>query len=166
MYIITENNGIINLDHYPRVGIYQHQETHILSAITVPDSIKRGDERITIAKYNQRVDADYTLLSLYSALAMGSNTWDPRSVISISQLWCEVKQEFSSDNNIWGLTKNAILNLIDTNKLTITYPAICNDWGTNLEAYKQQVSQRIIAYLGKTPIEFYLWEPSDQISIS
>ena len=71
MYVTTEENGIINADNYPRIDIYSDADAYVLCAFTErePD---RSDtkQRITIAEYNKRVDADYALIHLYRSLNM------------------------------------------------------------------------------------------------
>lgn len=117
MYIITENNGVINLDHYPRVGVYQHQSTHILSAITVPDSIKVGNERIAIATFDNKEDADYAFCQLIRSLQASVPIWDATDAECLSDLWSQIKQDCSGNK----LVEKAEISVAIPNKFTITY---------------------------------------------
>lgn len=125
MYVSTKENGIINSDNYPRIAIYPDADIHVLCAFTERDPYQSDPKRrIIIAAYNKREDADYALIHLYRSLDMGEKTWDSKNVLLLSDMWNEVKQKLSSNQNISEsfLIKSASLNITLPDQLTITIP--------------------------------------------
>lgn len=123
MHITTEERGIINPDNYPRIDIYPDVETYLLCAFT-----ERGldqsepKQRITIAAYNERVDAYYALLHLYRALDMAKNTWHSKDVPLLSDIWNTVKQKLSNDQHVSEFIKDASIDVTLPDQLTIKIP--------------------------------------------
>lgn len=98
MNIKTEKNGIINIDHYPGIGVRgKDYGTAYLCAFTVlkPKEIFVTGELIIIAEYDQKVDADYAYLKLSDVLSNTSRPpmRDPNSIEKISDLWDKVMTE-------------------------------------------------------------------------
>lgn len=123
MYITTEEQGIINPDNYPRIDVYPDADIYVLCAFTERSPNQNEPEhRITIATYNDRVDADYALIHLYRSLDMAKNTWNSKDVPLLSDIWNEVKQKLSNDKHVSDLIENASLNITLPDKLTITLP--------------------------------------------
>ena len=125
MYVSTKENGIINPDNYPRIAIYPDADIHVLCAFTERDPYRSDPKhRITIAAYNKREDADYALIHLYKSLGMGEKTWDSKNVPLLSDMWNEVKQKLSNNQNVSEsfLIKSASLNITLPDQLTITIP--------------------------------------------
>ena len=123
MYITTQENGIINPDNYPRIDVYSDADTYVLCAFTErsPDQ-SDPKQRITIAVYNEKVDADYALIHLYASLNMGEKTWDSKNAPLLSEAWDEVKQKFSNDQQASKLIKDAFLNIALPDQLIIKIP--------------------------------------------
>lgn len=123
MYLTTEKQGIINPDNYPRIDVYLDADIYVLCAFTErsPDQ-NEPKHRITIATYNDRVDADYALIHLYRALDMGENTWNSKDVPLLSDIWNEVKQNLSNDQHVSNLIKNTSLDITLPDQLTIKIP--------------------------------------------
>ena len=134
----------------------------------VPDSIKKGNERITIAKFEKREDADYALLMLFSFIQKGGHAWSPRSCPVLSQVWEKVKQKLSDDRHITLLTKNAILDVTGADHITIIYASRYEkEWDSDLLNCKQRkVSEEVVNHLQDSisPIRYCPWEASDEIS--
>ncbi len=125
MYVSTKENGIINPNNYPRIAIYPDADIHVLCAFTERDPHQSDPKhRIIIAAYNKREDADYALIHLYRSLDMGEKTWDSTNVPLLSDMWSEVKQKLSNNQNVSEsfLIKSASLNITLPDQLTITIP--------------------------------------------
>ena len=125
MYVSTKENGIINPDNYPRIAIYPDADIHVLCAFTERDPHRSDPKhRITIAAYSKREDADYALIHLYRSLDRGEKTWDSKNVPLLSDMWSEVKQKLSNNQNVSEsfLIKSASLNITLPDQLTITIP--------------------------------------------
>lgn len=123
MHITTEERGIINPDSYPRIDIYPEAETYLLCAFTERDlDQSEPKQRITIAVYNEKVDAYYALIHLYRALDMAKNTWHSKDVPLLSDIWNKVKQKLSNDQHVSDLIKNASIDVTLPDQLTIKIP--------------------------------------------
>ena len=79
-------------------------------------------QRISIAVYNEKVDADYALIHLYRSLDMKKNTWDSKNVPLFSDIWDEVTQKLSIDQRLSNLVNNASYDIALPDQLTITIP--------------------------------------------
>ncbi len=123
MHITTEERGIINPDNYPRIDIYPDAETYLLCAFTERDPDQSASkQRITIAVYNEKIDADYALVHLYRALDMAKNTWHSKDVPLLSDVWDKVKQKLSNDQHVSDFIKNASIDVTLPDQLTIKIP--------------------------------------------
>ena len=123
MHITTKEKGIINPDNYPRIDIYPDAGDYLLCAFTERDPDQNAPkQRITIAIYNEKVDADYALIHLYRALDMAKNTWHSKDVPLLSDIWNKVKQKLSNDQHVSELIKNASIDVTLPDQLTIKMP--------------------------------------------
>ena len=74
MYVMTEDNKILNLNHYVEIGIYPRNGTYKLQA-----SYLKGDKVIKddIASFEKQEEAEGALENLF--VSMGKKiTWDVR----------------------------------------------------------------------------------------
>lgn len=123
MHITTEEKGIINPDNYPRIDIYSDAGTYLLCAFTDQDPDRSAPEqRIIIAAYNEKIDADYALIHLYRALDMAKNTWHSKDVPLLSDIWNKVKQKLSNDQHVSDFIKNASIDVTLPDQLAIKIP--------------------------------------------
>ena len=123
MYVTTEKNGIINPDNYPRLDVYPDADTYVLCAFIERDPDQSDPkQRITIAVYKKKEDADYALIHLYRSLDLGKKTWDSKNAPLLSDMWNEVKQKLSNDPQVSTFIKNAFLNITLPDQLTINIP--------------------------------------------
>ena len=123
MYITTQENGIINSDNYPRIDVYSDDDTYVLCAFTERDPDQSGPkQRISIAVYNEKVNAYYALVHLYRSLDMEKNTWDSKNVSLFSDIWDKVKQKLSNDQRLSKLVNNASHDIALPDQLTINIP--------------------------------------------
>ena len=123
MYITTENNGIINSDNYPRIDVYSDDNTYVLCAFTERDPDQSDPkQRISIAVYNEKVNAYYALIHLYRYLDMEKNTWDSKNVPLFSDIWDKVKQKLSNDQRLSKLVNNVSHDIALPAQLTINIP--------------------------------------------
>ncbi len=130
MYVTTKENGIINPDNYPRIDIYPDADTYALCAFTEREPDRSAPkQRITIAVYDKKVDADYALIHLYRSLNMEKRTWDSQNVPLLSDMWDEVKQKLSNDQYVSNIIQNASLNITLPDTLTIIIPYTPADEG-------------------------------------
>ena len=169
MYVTTEKNGIINPDNYPRLDVHPDADTYVLCAFTERDPNQSDPkQRITIAVYNKKEDADYALIHLYRSLDMGEKTWDSKNVPLFSNMWNEVIQKLSNDQNVSEsfLIKSASLNITLPDQLTVTIPYARPDEHINhknpkeigdketdfIQSESKKVSDELITVLQQNPI--------------
>ena len=80
MYIKTEDNEIINLNHYPRVVLYPDKGRFQLCAIIKPDitsdTVDDSYRKIIIALFENDEEARLALDDLYSSISDSRPTWD------------------------------------------------------------------------------------------
>lgn len=175
MYIKTTEHGIINLDHYPRVAVSYDQKSYLLCVFTEKNPSNPKNPKITIAKYNERVDADYALAELYCVLGTGGSTWDPGSAPLVSDIWYMVKLNHQRDTEIRALTKDVILKVTGTGNIIIEYSSeYDNRWDKDaLETKQQIVGDDLVESLRNSkifkdekipsPIQHCFWKSSDEI---
>ena len=74
MYIMTEDNKILNLDHYFKIGIYLRNGTYKLRA-----NYLKGDKSIPdeIASFEKQEEAEGALTELFQSMSK-HRTWDVR----------------------------------------------------------------------------------------
>lgn len=164
MYVTTEKQGIINPSNYPRIDVYPDADIYVLCAFTERSPDRNEPEyRVTIATYNDRVDADYALIHLYRSLDIGENTWDPKNVPLLSDMWNKVKQKLSNEENVSEsfLIKSASLTLSLPDQLTITIPYTGADEYINqknpkeinfINSESKKVSDGLIDVLKEDPV--------------
>ncbi|MDE0481098.1 MAG: hypothetical protein OXI67_00840 [Candidatus Poribacteria bacterium] len=118
MYVKTIQDGVINLAHYPRINVYPDQNSYFLCAFSKPEfyAVEPYD-RLVIARFSKREDADYALYHLFKSLDTEKPTWDVNSIILLSDLWYEIKQECKGND----LIRNADVSVTGVNEVTITY---------------------------------------------
>ena len=118
MFIKTENNGIINLNLYPRIGVFsQHnRKPYFLCAFTklIPGS---EHERINIAKFDEEADVNYAICSLLKAIDSGESVWDPSAIKLPSVLWREIIEESTYD----GLIRKDIPGISGLHNVQVIY---------------------------------------------
>ncbi len=124
MFIMTENNRIINLNCYPSIIVETDRaepNMYRLRAISGTDSegILVG---YPIATFNEKADADYAYHNLFKAMTAEKPTWNARTAEPLSSLWSKVKQEFSEDVISPESLAQLELNVSDLHEITITYP--------------------------------------------
>ena len=80
MYVKTEDNELINLNHYPRVVLYPDRGNFQLCAIikpdTMPDTIADPYQKIQIAVFRDDEEARDALDDLFSNIREGKLAWD------------------------------------------------------------------------------------------
>lgn len=159
MHITTEEKGIINPDNYPRIDIYSDAGTYLLCAFTERDPDRSAPkQRITIAAYNEKIDADYALIHLYRALDMAKNTWHSKDVPLLSDMWNKVKQKLSNDQHVSEFIKNASIDVTLPDQLTIKilYPGPedeIDDKETDfITIQARKVSNELINLLKEDPV--------------
>lgn len=78
MFVKTENQGIINLNHYRSVEVHPRQGTYALRAITSRHYEKRRGYD-DIATFDEEKVAVAAFDSLFTALGKGDHAWDVSS---------------------------------------------------------------------------------------
>lgn len=118
MYVKTTQEGVINIAHYPRLNVYPDMNSYLLCAFSKPAFYaSEPDERIVIARYSRKEDADYALYHLFKSLDAKKPTWDVSNVKLLSVLWHQIKQDCTGSD----LVRNADINVTGLNEVTITY---------------------------------------------
>ena len=118
MYVKTIQNGVINLAHYPRVNVYPDRNSYFLCAFSKPSFYAaEPDERVAIAKFSKKEDADYALCLLFKSLDAENPTWDVSNVKRLSDLWHQIKQACKGND----LVRDAEISVTGSNEVTITY---------------------------------------------
>ena len=154
MYVTTEKNGIINPDNYPRIDVSPDADTYVLCAFTERDPNQSDPkQRITIAVYNKKEDADYALIHLYRSLNLDAKTWDSKNVPLLSNMWNEVIQKLSNDPQVSKFIKNAFLNISLPDQLTINIPYTRPDEYINDEKARDKEIDFITAEVSKITTE-------------
>lgn len=96
MYIWTEDLDILNLDHYAQVTVRFHGATsHSLSALH-PSKSGRPKETI-IARFADKLDANYANCLLFKALMDHAGAWDVTAIVPLSRKW-ELVNTFFKDS--------------------------------------------------------------------
>ena len=124
MFIKTENNGVINLNHYPRIGVYSqyNRDPYFLCAFTKQTSGGEHHERINIAKFSEEADVNYAICSLLNAIDAGESIWDPQAISSFSHLWKKAKEKISSVAGVPQASLEKLhLSISGPRKITIAY---------------------------------------------
>lgn len=119
MFIKTENNGFINISHYPRIGVYSQYNTepYYLCAFTKQTAGDEIHNKISIAKFDEEADVNYALCSLFKAIDAGESIWDPNDIKLPSVLWNEIIEESTYD----GFIGKEIPIISGLHKVQITY---------------------------------------------
>ena len=118
MYVKTIQNGVINLAHYPRVDVYPDRNSYFLCAFSKPAFYAaEPDDRVVIARFSNRENADYALCHLFKSLDTEKPTWDVSNVEVLSDLWHQIKQECIGND----LVRNADISVTRLDEITITY---------------------------------------------
>lgn len=118
MYVKTTQDGVINISHYPRLNVYPDMNSFLLCAFSKPAFYAaEPDERVVIARYSRKEDADYALYHLFKSLDAKQPTWDVSNVQSLSVLWHQIKQECIGND----LVKNSNISVTGLNEITVMY---------------------------------------------
>lgn len=119
MFIKTENNGIININHYPRIGVYSqyNREPYYLCAFTKQSPGDETHNKINIVQFNEEADVNYALCSLIKSVDAGESIWDPNDIKLPSVLWREIIEESTYD----GLIREETPIISGLHKVQITY---------------------------------------------
>ena len=76
MYIKTEDNKIINLNHYRIVEVFQTRSDCLLRAILSTDSDKQRKHDETIARFDKEEEALIALDDLFSEIRGSKQVWN------------------------------------------------------------------------------------------
>lgn len=89
MYVKTEDNEIINLNHYPRVVLYPDKGNFQLCAVIKPDmkpdTIADSYGKIQIAVFKNDEEARVALDALFSNIREGKLAWDANAYKTLQQ---------------------------------------------------------------------------------
>ena len=116
-------------------------------------------KEVCIRVFEKQVDAEYARLCLDNSLSKGDEKWDAETFKSLSDAWLEAANKLSPDEldelssdelsndqhlrNIKSLMKSSKFVIINDETpilITIKYPFVCNDWGTDLlEEYQGKI---------------------------
>ena len=168
MFIMTENNRIVNLNCYPSITIETDRgepNKYILRAISGTDSegVLLG---YPIATFNEKADADYAFYNLFEAMTAEKPTWNAKTTEPLSSLWSKVKQEFPTDIISPDSLAKLELNVSDLHEITITYPRRGQS-GAPIGTSKEEpdIEKKLIEVLNTQPsteVEWKVkWESAD-----
>ncbi len=128
MFMILESEGIINLACYSRINVVPYNNKFQICAFLTNDRVALLDDRnfdlktITLATYDNELDANYCLWHLYHTLQSGEKSWNPEYVKMPSDAWKTTKKEFrSTELHIKNVVKTARLCLSGLCEWTIEY---------------------------------------------
>ena len=157
IYINTEDDKIINLDHYCSIEVDRPLRATRCKLIAVlPTTTKtERDRNETIATFKNEIDAHYSRSHLLKAIADSKPLWDVNTVKSLSEAWCKVKEDNPSMD---FLSKIEIISVSGLGEITIAYPIIYQGTGT-LGDKKKEVETLLINVLDEH-IKFK-WEASE-----
>lgn len=126
--MILESEGIINLACYSRINVVVYNNKFQICAFLTNDPVTSLEDRnfdlktITLATYDNELDANYCLWHLYHTLQSGENSWNPEDVKMPSDAWKATKKEFrSTELHIKNVVKTARLCLSGLYEWTIEY---------------------------------------------
>ena len=127
MYVATEKHGIVNLTCYPRIDVVTANNSWVLHAFRHADVIKSNFEGtlsgVSLATFDEEIEANYSYCNLFSSLESGKSTWDPKAVGSFSDLWEKVKQEIPSVTSVPQASLEKLeLSISGLQEITIAYP--------------------------------------------
>ena len=136
-------------------------------------SSSHGKETV-IRVFEKQVDAEYARLCLNNSLSKGDEKWSANTFKSLSDAWRDAanklsldkldelsSDELSSDQhlqNIKSLMKSSKFVIINDDfpiVITIKYPFVCDDWGTDLLAEYQR---KILCILSLECPYYITWE--------
>ena len=72
MYILTEDNQIINTDIYGNIRIHRN------NVVASNPNVGLGNERILIARCNDKPEAEKVILEIFESLFHEENTWNAK----------------------------------------------------------------------------------------
>ena len=153
--IKAKDNKIINLSHFPSIEVSGTLGSFNIQAVRSSKTSERVFENI--ATFEEKVDADYVLCSLFEAIRSDNAAWNVNTVKSLSALWSKVK----TDNESLPILERAEISVIDLGKVAIAYPSKCRRHH-DLEDQKEKVKSQLINALGQN-IKIR-WEPSDDLN--
>lgn len=146
MYIWTEEQQILNLDHYKRVDIVSVNDSYWLSAYETPKDTARDPYGIRIARFNNEVDAMYARCLLFKCLMDHAGAWDATAVPLLSDIWQSQKNCLAS--NIINSHRNFIysieISITGLDAVTLRYEKRWEQHlGSNIENYKKEVEEQL-----------------------
>ena len=126
--MILESKGIINLTCYPRITVVEYKDAfrvfaflELMPVETLADSNLHW-KTITLATFDDELDAHYCLWHLYHSLQSGEKSWNPENIKMPSDAWQTTKKEFRSTGfHIKNVVKTAFLCLSGFYQWTIEY---------------------------------------------
>lgn len=128
MYMILESIGIINLACYPSINVVEYKNAFLLCAFLELVPVASLDDRsldwktITLATYDNELDAHYCLWHLFHSLQSGKKSWDPADVQRPCDAWETTQSELLRTRlNIKHWVKNATLCYSGFYEWTIEY---------------------------------------------
>ena len=143
MFILTQNNEIINLHHYPRVCVQPNTGSELIAVTALAEqTFDPRKDTITIAIFDNSMDADYARNDLFKAIATGRPAWNVNAIKSLSDIWNKVK----ADNESLPLINKAELSVSNLNELTITYPSYyrgTENVDNNIEIVKPELQKAL-----------------------
>lgn len=137
MFIMTEKHEIINLNYYARIKVDRNEIKASVKPTILGD---KGDTSvsITVASFDESMDADYALHDLFKAIADGKPIWNVNTVTSLSSVWNTIRAEQGSV----ALMDRVKLSVSGLNEFTVTYPSYhkgTNDADKNIEIVKSEL---------------------------
>ena len=127
MYMILEQKGIINLSCYPRITVVPYKDAFRVCAFlelmpveTLADSNFHW-KTITLATFDNELDAHYCLWHLCHSLQAGVKSWATADVKRPTDVWQNAKKEIGTQLHIGRVIKTAVLRLSGFYEWTIEY---------------------------------------------
>ena len=144
MFVHTEE-GLINLNCYSRVDIVEDASIWSLAAFMEVNTTDFSG--ISLAEFDEEVEARYNLCCLYSALEAGETVWDPCEVEPFLDLWDKAKKALSAENKLHSPVPSYVLNTLKLNITGLREITIKNIRGNRArsitDAEKDAVEKRI-----------------------
>ena len=144
MYIWTEDHEILNIDHYAQVKVsFISDNNYTLSAFTSSESNTPYGK--PIARFSNKLDADYAQSLLFKALMGSTGAWDATAILHLSRKWEFVNKFFSdSDPNVWDLLRHCEIRVTGLEELTILYSSECESRLPNsLRTSKEEIEDKL-----------------------
>ena len=145
---------------YPYVSVISKEDDksylRVFTVLNPDEQLSLPNECITIAEYDEKIDADYALLDLYDNLSRRESTWDVSSVVKISELWDAVKKELhnSKPDAFEVLAERVILSVKQLGKFKLSYASQYQfDQPQLIPGYKEDV-EKIFKDIFENKVDF------------